>query len=231
MVIQGQQLLHGDQWTFSQKNGSGHHTPLGSLLAVELAALAACCAHCCQAFLFSCALRAQLHPPTRSPFSIQLRNCWPGHRVQARGHRVYEGKHCDHTAGHRVLGAQGRLSHHTAWWDFLFFIFYKKQLNLLQAYSILEYRVCAFTRVHDVHALSSFIGSERASRPQSSCEAHAHFIGHRVYLINDVSKAFSYVYCVTASFWSPSRLLSAYWSRFGNMPYYCMASKSKYFST
>ena len=61
MVIQGQQLLHGDQWTFSQKNGSGHHTPLGSLLAVELAALAACCAHCCQAFLFSCALRAQLH--------------------------------------------------------------------------------------------------------------------------------------------------------------------------
>ena len=61
MVIQGPQLLHGDQWTFSQKNGSGHHTPLGSLLAVELAALAACCAHCCQAFLFSCALRAQLH--------------------------------------------------------------------------------------------------------------------------------------------------------------------------
>ena len=44
MVIQGQQLLHGDQRTFSQKNGSGHHTPLGSLLAVELAALAACCA-------------------------------------------------------------------------------------------------------------------------------------------------------------------------------------------
>ena len=116
---------------------------------------------------------------------------------------------CDHTAGHRVLGAQGRLSHHTTWWNFLFFIFYKKQLSLLQAFSILEYRVCAFTRVHDVHALSFFIRSERASRPQSSCEAHAHFISHHVNLINDVSKAFSYVYCVTTSFWSPSRLLSA----------------------
>ena len=216
MVIQGQQLLHGDQWTFSQKNGSGHHTPLGSLLAVELAALAACCAHCCQAFLFSCALRAQLHPPTRSPFSIQLRNCWPGHRVQARGHRVYEGKHCDHTAGHRVLGAQGRLSHHTAWWDFLFFIFYKKQLNLLQAYSILEYRVCARSRVYDMCILSFPIGSECTSRLPSSWRAHAPFIGHRMYLINDVSKAVCQVNFVTSSFWSPSRLLSAYWSRFGN---------------
>ena len=172
--------------------------------------MAGCNPRCSQAFLFSCALRAQLHPPTRSPFSFQLRNRWPSHRAQTHGHRVYESKHCDHTAGHRVLGALGRLSHHNSWWDFLFFIFYKKQLNLLQAYSILEYRVCAFPRFYDMYTLSSSIGSECTSRPQSSCDAHAHFIGHRVYLINDVSKAFSYVYCVTTSFWSPSRLLSAY---------------------
>ena len=113
----------------------------------------------------------------------------------------------------------GRLSRHNSWWDFIIFIFYKKQLNLLQAYSILDYRLCARSRVYGMCILSSPIGSECTSRLPSSWRAHAPFIGHRVYLINDVSKAFSYVYCVTTSFWSPSRLLSAYWSRFGNSYY------------
>ena len=42
MVIQGPRLLHGDQLTIFGKTGSGHHTPLGPPLAVELAVLAGC---------------------------------------------------------------------------------------------------------------------------------------------------------------------------------------------
>ena len=62
MVIQGPQLLQGDdQLTIFGKTDSGHHTPLGPPLAVELAVLAGRSPRCSQAFLFSCALRAQLH--------------------------------------------------------------------------------------------------------------------------------------------------------------------------